>query len=135
METQTIAHTEIKANQEARHARGCALCRQHSADIWQVAPYTYRVPSESDENTVYIVCTRKGFEFCPCTDFRERCAEQGILCKHIHAANNWYFKSGECADCKVRQLSWHLYLVGEDHMTFYADDELCKQCATSAGVR
>ena len=135
MATDTIAYTGTLSKQEIRHARGCALCRERSADIWQVAPHTYRVPSASDENTVYIVCTRKGFEFCPCTDFREWCAEQDILCKHIHAANNWRLKSEECADCKVRLLVWHLHLVGEDHLTFYEDDYLCGECASKAGVR
>ena len=134
METQTIAHTEIQTKPEIpdiRLQRGAALFRADSSAIWQLAPHTYRVPSESDENTVYIVRIRKGFEFCPCEDH----AETGECCEHIHAAKTWKLHSDECADCKVRLLGYKLHLVGEDHPTFHADDELCKDCALKAGVR
>lgn len=138
METQTIAHPtpETKPNtRDAREQRGLDLFREHRDEIWNCGPHTYRVVSASDEQTVYIVYTKPGQEFCPCPDFRKRCADQGIFCKHIHAALAWKERSGECADCKVRLLHRDLFEVEEGHLTWFEGDELCGECASSAGVR
>ena len=130
-----IAHPVPQEKADPRKERGDDLFRERKADIWNCGPYTYRVPSESAENTVYIVFIRPGQEFCPCPDFRERCADQGICCKHLHAAKKWAKCSGQCADCKVRLLHRDLYEVGEDHLTWFEGDELCEPCAGSAGIR
>lgn len=135
MAEQTIAHPTTETKLSPREQRGLDLFREKSAEIWHVGPHTYRMPSCSDEQTVYIVYTRPGQEFCPCPDFRERCQDQGLLCKHIRAALVFKKRSGECADCKVRLLHRDLYEVGEDHLTWYEDDKLCSGCASSAGIR
>lgn len=131
-----IAHPAPQIKVDPRKERGDDLFTERKADIWNCGPHTYRVPSESAENTIYIVFTRPGQEFCPCPDFAHRAdVEAGILCKHVHAAKTWAKRSGQCADCKVRLLHRDLYEVGEDHLTWFEGDELCEPCAGSAGVR
>lgn len=116
----------------ARARRALELYRDHGHEIEQVAPWTYSVPSCTGDG-VHQVCIRPGREACTCRDF-EFCG-QDTHCKHILAAMMWRSKSGECADCKVRRLRRELYEVGPDHLTWYADDELCRGCAGKAGVR
>lgn len=135
MAAQTIAHPAPQTKPETREQRGLDLFHEKREDIWNVGPHTYRVPSCSDEQTIYIVTTRPGQELCPCPDFLERCQDQDIRCKHLHAARTWAKRSGECADCKVRLLHRDLYEVGEDHLTWFEGDELCEPCAGNAGIR
>ena len=131
MAAETIAHPAPQIKVDPRKDLGDDIFRERKADIWNCGPHTYRVPSGSDQQTVYIVFTREGFEFCPCDEH----ADTGEFCEHIHAAKKWAKRSGQCADCKVRLLHRDLYEVGEDHLTFFEADELCGECAASAGVR
>lgn len=135
MEPQTIAHPAPETKLDPREQRGLDLFGEERENIWHCGPHTYRVPSASSKETVYIVYARPGQELCPCPDFLKRCQDQGILCKHLHAAKTWTKRSGECADCKVRLLHRDLYEVGDDHLTWFEGDELCEPCAGSAGIR
>lgn len=132
----SAAHTKHRSHKpSARRERGIALFRAHPDGIIRTGPHSYRVRSGSDRLTFYTVITRKGLEFCDCPDFFERCEAEGEFCKHIHAALCFIRCSGECADCKVRLLHRDLYEVGADHLTWFEGDELCGECAFSAGVR
>lgn len=121
---------EFTATTTTREDRGYSLFHDHAANIWRVAPHLYRVPSCSG-NSIYLVSTTQGAEHCPCGDFEHR----GGLCKHLHAAHIFRAKSGECADCRGRFLRRDLFEVGEDHLTWFEGDELCRECAGKSGIR
>jgi hypothetical protein len=42
--------------------------------------------------------------------------------------------AGSCADCGASGLEVALYSVPDDHLTFFAGDELCEDCAGNHGV-
>ncbi len=73
---------------------------------------------------------RKG-ESCECRDFEFR----GSGCKHIICATVARAKTGRCDGCGERFPRRDMYEVGDDHLTFFEGDELCRPCATRAGVR
>ncbi len=41
---------------------------------------------------------------------------------------------GACADCDASGLDRDLVPVGDDHLSFFAGDELCQRCAASHGI-
>lgn len=126
----TAEYTATIQAATTREERGLQLFLDHSGEIWRVEPHVYRVPSCSGD-TVYLVVTRRGHEFCPCPDHYY----QGGRCKHLVGAHTFRAKSGECADCKGRFLRRGLHEVGDDHLTFFEGEELCPDCAKSAGIR
>lgn len=129
-----MAATKSTATATTREERGYALFRDYSGEIWRVEPYLYRVPSCSG-NTVYLVTTKRGAEYCPCPDFEYRGSRNGSRCKHLEAALIFRSKSGECASCKTRVLRRELVEVVGDHPIFFVADELCGECAKRHGIR
>jgi hypothetical protein len=41
---------------------------------------------------------------------------------------------GSCIDCGVSGRDAILYPVGDDHLTFFSGDELCRECAIEHGA-
>ena len=70
---------------------------------------------------------------------RNRCECRGFAshrhCSHIVAAERVGKRSGVCDGCGERAWRRDLFEVGADHLTWFEGDELCRTCATRAGVR
>lgn len=153
MATTTITEKPQAANQTPSHQpansttttranfrckRGIAIFKRYADQIKRISPWVYSVPSQSGSG-VYHVYMKEGEESCSCPDYaRNRCPdEEGnetFFCKHYFAARMWRARSEECAGCKTRLLRRVMVEVGEDHLTFYADDYLCKQCESKHGL-
>jgi hypothetical protein len=43
-------------------------------------------------------------------------------------------KLRSCASCKGRFEGRNLFAVGDDHLTFFEGDELCRSCARGHGI-
>jgi len=118
-----------RAPTSTREQRGLRLARERAGEIWPcgVASDVWRVPSGSDES-VYLVDL--DVESCSCEDHRR----SGKLCKHVFAARVVRAKTAPCDGCGRRFRHRDLYPVGDDHLTFYAGDQLCEECAGAHGV-
>ncbi len=70
---------------------------------------------------------------------RNRCESRGFAshkhCSHIVAAQRVSKRSGVCDGCGERAWRRDMYEVGDDHLSFFEGDELCRPCAGRAGVR
>ena len=60
------------------------------------------------------------------------------LCSGTGHAMAFIYPKGKrlrgCASCGERFLGRDLFAVGEDHLTFFEGDELCRPCARRHGV-
>ncbi len=118
-----------------REERGLDLWREHADAIrFDAAERVWLVPSASDGGTsVYEVTLGRKGESCECRDFGFYGDRQP--CKHIICATIARAKTGRCDGCGERFPRRDMYEVGDDHLTFFEGDELCRPCATRAGVR
>lgn len=121
-----------------RCKRGIALYKRYAGKIRNTAPWTYLVPSQAGKG-IYLVYMKPGEESCSCPDYAKRheadeAGNETFFCKHYFAARLWKAKSEECAGCHTRFLRRHMQEAGEGHLTFYADDYLCKVCAGKHGL-
>lgn len=73
---------ETSVHPATREERGRALFTDRGAEIRKVGPQTYLVPGCSADT--YTVDLRE--ETCTCPDYENRCATEGLICKHIYAA-------------------------------------------------
>jgi hypothetical protein len=112
----------------SREQRGIELARERFEEIWRCGPWTWRVPSSSDPETVYVVTLRP--ERCPCEDHQR----SGKTCKHLYAAWTVKAKTAPCAGCGQRFRHRDLHPVPADHLTFFEADQLCESCARAHGV-
>lgn len=97
-------------------------------EIVRVAPYTYRVPSCSGEHT-YVVDLKHGG--CTCRDHPPK----GERCKHSAAAAYKKARTATCSGCGGRFRHRGLVEVGEENLTFFEGDLLCRrECAGAHGV-
>jgi hypothetical protein len=117
----------VPAPPATRITRGLALYRGYAGEIVRTAPHTYEVPSCTG-SAIYEVDLRS--ESCTCPDRPPK----GEVCKHVVAALVFRAKAGECVGCRVHRPRRELREAGEEHLTFYADDLLCKPCARRHGV-
>ena len=126
---QSLAHP---APTTTREQRGLALWREHAAEIrFDAAERVWLVPSTSDSGTsVYEVTIGRNGASCECRDFEFR----GSGCKHIVAATVARAKTGRCDGCGGRFPRRDMYEVGDDNLTFFEGDELCRPCAGRHGV-
>jgi hypothetical protein len=113
-----------------RCKRGIALYKRYATKLRNTAPWTYLVPSQSGKG-IYLVYMKPGEKSCSCPDYAmhhqpDEEGQEAFLCKHYFAARLWKAKSAECAACKGRYLTRLMKEAGEGHLTFYADDYLCK---------
>lgn len=139
--TERAANTKTSSNRaNFRCKRGIAIYRRYADRIKQIAPWVYSVPSQSGRG-VYHVYMKPGEESCSCPDYSkyhtrrdEEDESEQFFCKHYFAARLWKAKSEQCAACKGRFLVRHLTEVGEEHLTFYADDCLCAGCVGKHGL-
>ena len=69
-------------------------------------------------------------ESCECPDFEQR----GLPCKRVYAAWIARSKSGECVGCGRKVRFRDLHEVGDDHLTFFENDEVCEACAMAHGI-
>lgn len=127
MQDQSIAGS---ATRTTRTTRGIALFWERGGEIVDLGAWRCQVPSCSSGET-HLVNAKSGR--CTCPDH----PPEGAICKHVVAALVWRSKSGECADCKTRQLKRGMFEVVEDHenLTWFVGDLLCRECAGKAGVR
>ncbi len=69
---------------------------------------------------------------------RNRCECRGFAshkhCSHLVAAERVSKRSGVCDGCGERAWRRGLFEVGDDHLTFFAGDDLCRPCARAHGV-
>ena len=130
MANRSVAHSAQPPS--TREQRGLDLARERFEEIWKVGPWTWRVPSCSDAQTVYVVTLQP--ERCPCEDFQQ--SGDGSACKHLYAAWTVRAKTAPCADCGKRFRHRELVEVTEDHesLTWFVGDELCESCAAQHGV-
>lgn len=131
----TVTHS-TRAN--FRCKRGMVIFRRYAGRIRRIAPWVYSVPSQSGSG-VYHVYLKEGEESCSCPDYaknrqKDEEGNETFFCKHYFAARMWRARSEECAGCKTRLLRRVMVEVGEDHLTFHADDYLCKQCESKHGL-
>jgi hypothetical protein len=121
-----------------RCKRGIALYKKYAEKIRRSAPHTYLVPSQPGKG-IYLVYMKEGEECCSCPDYarhheKDEEGDETFFCKHYFAARLWKAKSAECAGCKGRFLTRHMKEAGEGHLTFYADDYLCRTCVPKHGL-
>ena len=89
------------------------------------------VPSGNDLALAYEVTLREGVERCECADHAHRA---GRRCKHVIGARIFKARTGTCAGCGERHRHRDMYEVGDDHLTFFEGDELCRPCARRHGL-
>lgn len=138
---QTVQSTTTSSSRaNFRCKRGIAIYHRHADRIKRIAPWVYSVPSQSGTG-VYHVYLKEGEESCSCPDWAKfhtrrdgSDAPEEFFCKHYFAARLWRAKSEECAGCKSRLLRRRMREVGEDHLTFHADDYLCAGCVDKHGL-
>ena len=116
----------------ARVLRAQALFAERGGLIEKVGPDFYLVPSQDGER-FYHVDYRE--ESCDCPDFTYR----GVACVHVYAvgvklAKRRAKKSAACDGCSGVFPRRDLFEVGDDHLTFFEGDELCRECALDHGV-
>ncbi len=89
------------------------------------------VPSGTEANGLYEV--RVGLR-----PERNRCECRGFAshkhCSHIVAAERVGKCTGVCDGCGERVWRRDLFEVGDDNLTFFEGDELCRPCARAHGV-
>lgn len=129
MASTTIAHETHPSTLRlsARLECGIRLAEDRFEEIVRVAPYTYRVPSCSGEHT-YVVDLKHGG--CTCPDHPPK----GERCKHAAAAAYKKARTATCSGCGGRFRHRELYEVGEDNLTFFEGDLLCRDCARAHGA-
>ncbi len=126
MDTARIAHPRTP---NTRELRALALAEEHFDQI--AASHrggTYAVPSCTGEGFYSVTYTARE-ESCECKDW-----EFGHTCKHVLSVAVVRAKTGICCECGRRFRHRDLYPVGEDHLTYFEGDQLCKCCAMGAGV-
>ncbi len=129
MSTESLAQHLRETTIEAREDRARQIVRDHAREIAESAVGgVYRVPSRTNPGAVYIVSLSR--ETCECEDYEHT----GGTCIHLLAAERVKARSATCADCNQRHLRGDLYEVGDDHLTFFEGDKLCRQCALDHGV-
>lgn len=133
MQDQSIAGSATRTTRTTRTQRGIALFHQRHAEIISLGEWRYQIPSCTNEET-HLVNAKSGR--CTCPDHPPS-GSRDAICKHVVAALIWRSKSGECADCRTRQLKRGMFEVHEDHdnLTWFVGDLLCRECAGKAGVR
>jgi hypothetical protein len=127
MDTMRIAHPAPEPT--TRLERGAELYRDHF-DRFAYGGGVYLVPSGSDATSIYEVTLRDGVERCECADHEHRAGR----CKHIIGARIFKAKTGTCEGCGERHRRRDMFEVGDDHLTFFEGDELCRPCARAHGV-
>jgi SWIM zinc finger len=126
--TRSLAHP---APTTTREQHGLELWREHADAIgFDAAERVWLVPSQHDSTSVYEVTIGRKGEGCECADFERR----GATCKHIVAATIARAKTGRCDGCGGRFPRRDMHEVGDDHLTFFEGDELCRPCAVRHGV-
>jgi hypothetical protein len=115
------------AQPTTRLQRGIALAQERFEEITRVAPGVWSVPSCSGSG-VYAVNLKTGE--CSCPD-RTPADEE---CKHVSAAKYVKAKTATCNGCGERVRHRDLVEAGEESLTFFAGDLVCRECASAHGV-
>ena len=118
MDTTTIAQP---TRPSTRELRGIALYEEHKDEI-RFERGVWVVPSLSEATTVYEVRIGTRAASCECADHCYR----GVPCMHVHAATIAKAKTRTCAACSGRFRGRDLFEVGEDDLTFFEGDVLCR---------
>lgn len=129
MATTSVPVSTLETN--PRVLRGRELYREHADEItYDVRERVWYVPSEHDATSLYEVRIGRHGESCECADFEHRNA----TCKHIYAASLAKAKTASCSGCSRRFKHRDLVEVGDDSLTFFEADLLCRTCARDHGV-
>ncbi len=126
------AHESTPENIPAYVLRGLGLFELHAGEI--LASYQgggkYLVPSGTTANGLYEVRvgTRPERHRCECKGYQSH-----KHCSHLIAAERVAKRSGVCDGCGERVWSRDLVEVGDDSLTFFEGDELCRPCARAHG--
>ncbi len=129
MDAKSLAHQ--RTPRETRQQRGIEHGREHLEDIYRIGRWTWRVPSASDPETVYIVTLKP--ESCPCEDHHRT----KKTCIHLYAATYVKAKTATCDGCRQRTPRRDLVELHEgnhDNLTYFHGDRVCQECADRAGV-
>ncbi len=127
---QSLARPAPTTTETTRLECGAELYREHFERFSYAGGGVFVVPSGSDLALAYEVTLREGVERCECADHAHRAGR----CKHIIGARIFKARTGTCAGCGERHRFRDMHEVGDDHLTFFEGDELCRRCAAAAGV-
>ncbi len=115
------------APQTTRFERGITLAQEHFEEITRIAPWIWSVPSATGAG-VHAVNLKTGE--CSCEDRKPA----GETDKHVVAARYKKAKTATCIGCGGRFRHRNLYDVGEDSLTFFEGDVVCRECGFAHGV-
>ncbi len=132
----TIAHPAHQSTIEPQPGyvlRGLGIYELHRDDILDSyqGGGRYLVPSGTESNTLYEVRvgTRPERNRCECRGFASH-----KHCSHIISAQRVARLSGVCDGCGERAWRRELVEVGEDNLTFFEGDLLCRPCGRAHGA-
>lgn len=110
-----------------RFERGITMAVERFDESVRVAPWIWSVPSCSGPGVRAV-----NLEACECS-----CPDQvpaGEECKHLSAARYVKARIATCSGCGDRVRHRDLYEVGDDNLTFFEGDLVCRECAVGHGV-
>jgi hypothetical protein len=110
-----------------RHERGIALAIEHFDEIVRVAPWEWEVPNSAGTG-FYLVNLKT--ETCNCPDR----PPEDETDKHVVAAKYKKARTAICVGCGGRFRHRDLFDVGEDSLTFFEGDVVCRECACAHGI-
>ena len=114
-----------------RELRGIALYEEHAEEIrFAMDLGAWLVPSQRHGGTSVYEVRLGRRESCECRDFGRRHES----CKHVYAATIARSKTRRCAGCGGRFRGRDMVEVGDDNLTFFEGDPLCRPCAGRHGV-
>jgi hypothetical protein len=127
MTTTATLSAESKGGKSTRADRALALYVEHAEEISaSFHAGLYRVPSCSGEANYTVRLAPRAY--CSCPDARTG------ECKHVLAVRVVRKATAPCAGCGRRYRHQDLYDVGEDSLTFFEGDVVCRECACAHGI-
>src|SRR5215212_4198247 len=123
---------DIVHDPHTRLVRAVLLFEEHGEDIEPIGGEIYMVPDAQGTGYYRVdyaneTCTCRGSEFHP-----------DLTCKHVFAVGIYLAKrrarSFVCESCREHTPVQEGYTVGEDNLTFFEGQRLCKPCAFAHGV-
>jgi hypothetical protein len=131
--TRTIAQPAHPSTPEPAYVlRGLGLFELHAGEILRSyqGGGKYLVPSGTETDALYEVRVGTRPE-------RNRCECRGWAahrhCSHVVAAGRVAKRSAVCDGCGVRTWRRDLSEVGDDSLTYFEGDLLCRRCARAHG--
>jgi hypothetical protein len=123
MDTKSLPQrTRTQEVRTTRAERGHRLAFDRFEEIEKLRPFTWKVPACSGDHA-HLVNLK--LETCSCEDS----IYGGHVCKHLFAARIVAAKTTMCEGCGERIRVREAVEVGDDHLTFFEFDLVCRDCA------